>query len=67
LTYQKSLKIHLYFQFIFYSIKDIAKYLDFEWQHQKAGGAQSIFWYEQWLETKDKKIRVFPVTARRNY
>jgi uncharacterized protein len=37
-------------------IKDIAKHLDFKWQHQKAGGAQSIFWYEKWLETNDRSV-----------
>ncbi len=44
------------FPVYFYSIKDIAKYLNFKWQHEKAGGAQSIFWYEQWLETGNKDI-----------
>lgn len=44
------------FPVYFYSIKDIAKYLDFKWQHEKAGGAQSIFWYEKWLETADRAI-----------
>lgn len=44
------------FPVYFYSIKDIAKYLDFKWQHEKAGGAQSIFWYEEWLDKKDRKI-----------
>lgn len=44
------------FPVFFYSIKDIAKYLDFKWQHEKAGGAQSIFWYEKWLESGDRNI-----------
>jgi uncharacterized protein len=44
------------FPIYFYSIKDIAKHLDFKWQHAKAGGAQSIFWYEKWLETGDRGI-----------
>lgn len=44
------------FPVYFYSIKDIAKYIKFKWQHEKAGGAQSIFWYEKWLETGDRKI-----------
>ena len=46
------------FPLYFYSIKDIAKssFLNFKWRHQKAGGAQSIFWYEQWLETNDRSI-----------
>ena len=42
----------------FYSIKDIAKsrFLNFKWRHEKAGGAQSIFWYEEWLEKRDSGI-----------
>lgn len=44
------------FPIYFYSIKDIAKHLNFKWQHSKSGGAQSIFWYEQWLETADRNI-----------
>lgn len=42
----------------FYSIKDIAKseFLNFKWRHQQAGGAQSIFWYEKWLETGNQTI-----------
>jgi|SRR5579872_420751 len=46
------------FPLYFYSIKDIAKskYVNFKWRHAKAGGAQSIFWFEKWLETGDKKV-----------
>lgn len=46
------------FPLYFYSIKDIAKskFLNFKWRHAKAGGAQSIFWYEEWLEKKDQNI-----------
>ncbi len=42
----------------FYSIKDIAKskFLNYHWRHPKAGGAQSIFWYEKWLETGDQQV-----------
>ena len=40
----------------FYGLKDIAKYLGFTWSHTQAGGAQSIAWYEEWLETQDKSI-----------
>lgn len=45
------------FPLYFYSIKDIAKssFVNFKWRHAKAGGGQSIFWYEQWLETKDRQ------------
>jgi len=46
------------FPLYFYSIKDIAKsnFLHYKWRHEKAGGAQSIFWYEKWLETGDRKV-----------
>lgn len=40
----------------FYGLKDIAKYLGFSWSHTKAGGAQSIAWYEEWLEKGDRAI-----------
>ncbi len=51
---QQSVIMPLYF----YSIKDIAKskFLGYKWRHPKAGGAQSIFWYEKWLETKDPQV-----------
>lgn len=46
------------FPLYFYSIKDIAKskFVDYRWRHPKAGGAQSIFWYEKWLETGDRQV-----------
>jgi len=44
------------FPIYFYSIKDIAKYLSFNWRHQKASGSQSILWYEKWLETGDINV-----------
>jgi len=51
---QASVILPLYF----YSIKNIAKsrFLKFKWRHEKAGGAQSIFWYEEWLATGNKAI-----------
>jgi len=49
---------NVFFPLYFYSIKDIAKskFLNYKWRHAKAGGAQSIFWYEEWLEKKDRAI-----------
>ncbi len=46
------------FPLYFYSIKDIAKsrFVDYTWRHPKAGGAQSIFWYEKWLDTGDTQV-----------
>ena len=51
-------KASVIFPLYFYSIKDIAKskFVDFKWRHKKAGGAQSIFWYEKWLEEADCDI-----------
>ncbi len=46
----------LIFPLYFYSIKDICKHLGFSWRHKKAGGAQSIFWYEKWLATNDREV-----------
>lgn len=55
---QKSVDKSVIFPLYFYSIKDIAKssFLNFQWRHAKAGGGQSIFWYEQWIETGDRQI-----------
>jgi len=39
----------------FYSLKDIARELGFKWRHKSAGGANSITWYEEYLEQKGKK------------
>ncbi|MEN9222143.1 MAG: TM0106 family RecB-like putative nuclease [Thermostichus sp. BF3_bins_97] len=37
-----------------YSLKNIARWLGFEWRLPDANGAQSIYWYSQWLETQDR-------------
>lgn len=39
-----------------YSIKPIAKYLGFKWRESKAGGAQSMFWYAEYLKG-DKQLK----------
>ena len=46
------------FPLYFYSIKDIAKskFLNFKWRQEKAGGGQSVFWYEKWLETEERVV-----------
>ncbi len=36
-----------------YSVKDAAKAVGFTWRSSKAGGAQSIFWYDEWLKKGD--------------
>lgn len=40
----------------FYSLKDVARYIGFNWQAEDAGGAQSVVWYNQWKDTGDKAI-----------
>lgn len=39
-----------------YSLKNMARWLGFAWQRADAGGAQSIVWYTQWLETRDPQV-----------
>ncbi|MBI4120234.1 MAG: ribonuclease H-like domain-containing protein, partial [Parcubacteria group bacterium] len=36
----------------FYSLKDVARYLGFEWQSEDAGGAESVVWYNDWLASR---------------
>ncbi len=38
----------------FYSLKDLAHYIGFEWRAVDASGANSVLWFEEWLKTKDK-------------
>ncbi|MEK7603825.1 MAG: TM0106 family RecB-like putative nuclease [Patescibacteria group bacterium] len=40
----------------FYSLKDVAGYIGYKWDDPKAGGAESVVWYNEWLETKDDNI-----------
>lgn len=40
----------------FYSLKDVGRYLGFQWQSEDAGGAESVVWYNEYLKTKDQKI-----------
>lgn len=43
------------FPLSFYSLKDIAQYIGFEWRAVDASGANSVLWFEEWLKTKDKR------------
>ncbi len=40
----------------FYSLKDIASYLGFAWRSENASGANSVMWFEQWLNKKNQKL-----------
>ncbi len=37
-----------------YTLKLIARWLGFQWRDAQANGAQSIYWYTQWLQTGDR-------------
>jgi len=37
-----------------YALKPIAKWLGFNWRNPEANGAQSIYWYSQWMQTGDR-------------
>jgi uncharacterized protein len=37
-----------------YALKQIARWLGFNWRDPAANGAQSIYWYTQWLATGDR-------------
>jgi uncharacterized protein len=37
-----------------YALKPIARWLGFDWRDRSANGAQSIYWYNQWLTTGDR-------------
>lgn len=40
----------------FYSLKDIAVYIGFQWRSKDATGANSVLWFEQWLAKKNQKV-----------
>ena len=40
----------------FYTLKDIAQYLGYRWNDPHAGGAESVVWYNQWLDTQDDSV-----------
>lgn len=37
-----------------YALKPIARWVGFDWRDSDANGAQSIYWYDQWLTTGDR-------------
>ena len=42
------------FPVYFYSLKDIAQYLGFKWRHPEASGANSVLWFEEYLNNRRK-------------
>ncbi|MDJ0555809.1 MAG: TM0106 family RecB-like putative nuclease [Microcoleaceae cyanobacterium MO_207.B10] len=39
-----------------YALKNIARWLGFEWRNPEANGAQSVCWYEEWLKSGDRSL-----------
>ncbi len=44
------------FPLSFYSLKDIAQYLGFQWRTEGASGVESIRWYHEWLARGDRAL-----------
>ena len=40
----------------FYTLKDVAGYVGYKWNDPNAGGAESVVWYNDWLEKGDPEI-----------
>ncbi len=51
-----TIKDNFIFPLYFYGLKPIGKFLGFHWDSDKAGGAQSIYWYEEWLRTGNRTV-----------
>ncbi len=47
----------------FYTLKDVAKYFGYQWDDPHAGGAESVVWYNEWLEKKDDPSRATEADA----
>lgn len=41
----------------FYSLKDVANYVGFEWRTEGASGLESIRWYHEWQENGDQSMK----------
>lgn len=37
-----------------YSLKNLAKWMGFQWRNSSANGAQCVCWYDQWLKTGNR-------------
>ena len=44
------------FPLYFYSLKDVAKHLGFRWRATDASGANSVLWFQEWCEKKDRSL-----------
>ncbi len=44
------------FPLSFYSLKDIAQYIGFQWRSEDAGGVNSIRWFHEWLDKGNESM-----------
>ena len=49
---QNSVILPLYF----YSLKDVARHLGFSWRAKDASGANSVLWFQEWLESGNRAV-----------
>ena len=40
----------------FYSLKDVGAYFGYKWNDPHAGGAESVLWFNEWLEKRDESV-----------
>jgi hypothetical protein len=52
----------IYFPTYSNGLKEVARYLGFQWSHASASGLQSLIWRQQWEETADPSIKQTIIT-----
>ena len=63
----KVIRRSVYLPLIKYSLKYVARYLDFEWDAgDEASGANSILWYQQYLEDIEKNKAIMDKIIKYN-
>jgi len=55
----------IYFPTYSNRLKEVARYLGFQWSHPAASGLQSLVWRQQWEETRDTSIKQALITYNR--
>ena len=52
----------IYFPTYSNRLKEVARYLGFQWSHPSSSGLQSLIWRQQWEETADPSIKQTIIT-----
>lgn len=55
--YSDIAKPHISWPTVSLSLKEVAKFVGFQWRDTEPSGAGSIEWFHQWVETGDPAIR----------